>query len=424
MVNMGYKIMEEKMEQTAEKSVEQSKTLILETARQLLYDLYQLPVLKLDRSEQREEFCRSYRLHEQQALLESTTLETVLDRLSPDIIACLSDVFQIQFVLFVMDGVPFSIGPFCSLLFTERDARRILDQCGITTLTPTTLLAYQSQFPVLEMKKVLKIASSVIQLIHPEDHHRTVEDFSRYAKSKPDVWSEFSEEVMRENYYNLIQERYRIEQRFMENVEKGNSHAAVLNLQNMQQDVAFLKRMGTTLENERIGSAIVRTVVRMAAFRAGLPAATIDLLSSNYTKATRQARTVEEIHALKEEMVRAFCREVHHYKDNHYSSLILSAVYYIEHQLSQNLSVKEIAKELHVSVNHLILCFRKEMGMTPVAYIRKARMKQAASLLTGTELTVQQVSSLVGIEDANYFVKLFKREYQKTPTQYRKYHQL
>lgn len=62
-----------------------------------------------------------------------------------------------------------------------------------------------------------------------------------------------------------------------------------------------------------------------------------------------------------------------------------------------------------MSSNYLITQFRKEMNMTPLNYLRKVRMENASSLLLSTEYSIQEISVMVGIMDANYFVKLFKK---------------
>ena len=51
-------------------------------------------------------------------------------------------------------------------------------------------------------------------------------------------------------------------------------------------------------------------------------------------------------------------------------------------------------------------------------------MENASSLLLSTEYSIQEISVMVGIMDANYFVKLFKKEYGETPSEFRKYHKL
>lgn len=210
----------------------------------------------------------------------------------------------------------------------------------------------------------------------------------------------------------------------MRDVENGNFHAAILNLRNMQRDVAFLKELGTTLESERIGAAIVRTMVRISAMRAGLPAAVIDLVSTQNTITTQNAKSVEEIFREKEKMVNAFCQEILSHKNHQYSNLVSNAMHYIEHHYSQNLTVRQLADELNVNINRLISVFQTETGRTPGNYIQNVRLTQASHLLSNTDLSVQNISTMVGIPDANYFIKLFKREYSMTPNQYRKFYRL
>lgn len=396
----------------------------IETARQLLYDLYHLPVSPLDCEKQILSFGQRWMMHTLQNIMGPDMLSSTLKTLRDDTILHVTDRFQVHFILLRLKGTPFAIGPFCSLLLTARDVQFLFGQYQISDLTVKDFLAYRSQFPVMNAREALNIAASLVKVANPADVSRKVEYLDEYKKAIS-LGQPYSEaDGMRQNYYRLIQERYQIERRFMEDITKGNSHAAILNLRNMQRDVAFLKRIGTTLENERIGAAIMRTMVRIAASEAGLPADTVDLLSSQNTKAVMSARTVEDIYQEKEKMVRAFCREIHSHKNRQYSNLVLSTLYYIEHQFTQPVTVGQIAEELNVSPNYLTACFRKETGLTPVSFLRKTRMKHAATLLANTDLTVQNVSSLVGIADANYFIKQFKKEYEETPSQYRKYHRL
>lgn len=396
----------------------------IKTASQLIHDLYHLPVSPLDSGGRIQAFSQAWMMHTLQNVLAPDILSSLLKRLAPDTILHVTDRFQVQFLLFALNGTPIAIGPFCSLLLTKRDAQFLFQQYQISDLTIKDFLAYRSRFPVISTREALNIASSLLKLADPDDTNRKVEYVDEYKKAISHAQAFGEDGGMRQNYYRLIQERYQIERRFMEDISKGNSHAAILNLRNMQRDVAFLKRIGTTLENERIGAAIMRTMVRIAASHAGLPADAVDLLSSENTKAVMSARTVEEIYQEKEKMVRAFSREIHAHKNRQYSNLVLSALYYMEHQFTQPLTVSQLAGELDVSPNYLTACFRKETGLTPVSYLRKIRMKHAASLLANTDLAVQEVSSLVGIADANYFIKQFKKEYQETPSQYRRFHHL
>ena len=55
-----------------------------------------------------------------------------------------------------------------------------------------------------------------------------------------------------------------------------------------------------------------------------------------------------------------------------------------------------------------------------MAYLHQIRIKKAAYELANTKKSIQDIAALVGILDSNYFVKYFKKEYEMTPSAYRK----
>lgn len=394
-----------------------------QTARQMIGDIFHLTVQALDSDAAVREFSQANMLHPSQRFLRADHFGEFLLRMESERIYYITDGFQVQYILARIENVPVIFGPFCSLIWTRQDCITYLHRMGISDIKPMALLAYRSRFTVINEREALHIVQSCIRLFDPAaekwgvteiDHSSQMVSAAQRVESAP----------LRMNYSELIQERYHIEQRLISEIESGNAHAAIMDLRKLQQDVDFLKKMGTTLENERVGAAIVRTMLRMSALRAGLPAPTIDLLSRKNTVATINAASVEEIYKEKENMIRAFCQAIQSHKQHQYSNLVLSVIHYIEHQYAQDLSIQQIADELSVNINHLTAAFRQETGVTPGAYIRQTRMKQAVRLLVSTDLSVQDISNMVGVPDANYFVKLFKKEYSLTPTQYRKFHRL
>ena len=394
-----------------------------QTARQMIGDIFHLTVQALDSDAAVREFSQANMLHPSQRFLRADHFGEFLLGMESERIYYITDGFQVQYILARIENIPVIFGPFCSLIWTRQDCITYLHRMGISDIKPMALLAYRSRFTVINEREALHIVQSCIRLFDPAaekwgvteiDHSGQTVSAAQRVESAP----------LRMNYSELIQERYHIEQRLISEIESGNAHAAIMDLRKLQQDVDFLKKMGTTLENERVGAAIVRTMLRMSALRAGLPAPTIDLLSRKNTVATINAASVEEIYKEKENMIRAFCQAIQSHKQHQYSNLVLSVIHYIEHQYAQDLSIQQIADELSVNINHLTAAFRQETGVTPGAYIRQTRMKQAIRLLVSTDLSVQDISNMVGVPDANYFVKLFKKEYSLTPTQYRKFHRL
>ncbi|MBE5991627.1 MAG: AraC family transcriptional regulator [Paenibacillaceae bacterium] len=385
-------------------------------ASSLIQDFYHLQINILEQEDQIEAFIYKNRMHKVQAFFTSEILKLYTKRFTPDSIYYLTDAFMVHLVVFYIEENPIVLGPFCTLLMTDKDARTIFEQYKITNLSKTDFFSYLSSLPVIKESELFRMVTSLIHTVCPHAPEKQIEHVNFF--NLPEIIPE--ENVTREHYTELLEKRYTYEQHFVQAIENGNSRSAIFNLHNMQMDVAYLKRIGTTLENERIGAAITRTTVRLAALRAGLPAIVVDRLSSQNTAITHNAKSVEEILTAKEKMIREFCNAIHHYKDEKYSFLVQSALYFFDHQYYKDIKMKELADELNVSLNHLISVFRKETGITPNSYLQKSRMKQASILLSSTDMTMQEISSSVGISDANYFIKVFRKYYEETPTNYRK----
>lgn len=57
--------------------------------------------------------------------------------------------------------------------------------------------------------------------------------------------------------------------------------------------------------------------------------------------------------------------------------------------------------------------------MTPAEFIRHIRLKEAARLLTTTQLTVTEIFYKTGFNNQSYFFREFKKLYQYSPNEYR-----
>ena len=88
--------------------------------------------------------------------------------------------------------------------------------------------------------------------------------------------------------------------------------------------------------------------------------------------------------------------------------------------LSDPITIEDIAAAANLSVSHFSRIFKSEVGETAMSTLAKMRCKKAATLLKETNLPIGEISSFVGYSDNNYFVKVFKKTYGDTPSDYRK----
>ena len=122
------------------------------------------------------------------------------------------------------------------------------------------------------------------------------------------------------------------------------------------------------------------------------------------------------------DMILELTKAVHEHitKSGKYSPIIAEIVEQAELHISEEILLSSFAKENNVSESYLSKRFKKETGFTFVQYIAKKRCEKAASLLKETALHIQEISAYVGYPDNNYFIKVFKKQYGLTPSEYRK----
>ncbi|MEK3715178.1 AraC family transcriptional regulator [Paenibacillus sp. FSL R7-0333] len=94
------------------------------------------------------------------------------------------------------------------------------------------------------------------------------------------------------------------------------------------------------------------------------------------------------------------------------------AIRWITLQFHQQLSIDHIASSLGYHRVHLSKAFKQRTGMSPKQYLLKVRMDKAKELLA-SPLTIEQVASSVGFNDALYFSKQFRKATNMPPSEYR-----
>ena len=62
---------------------------------------------------------------------------------------------------------------------------------------------------------------------------------------------------------------------------------------------------------------------------------------------------------------------------------------------------------------------KKENGKTLTKYIQEKRIEEAIRMIANTDMTIQEISHSVGIDDLSWFSKLFKSITGVSPTKYR-----
>ena len=93
--------------------------------------------------------------------------------------------------------------------------------------------------------------------------------------------------------------------------------------------------------------------------------------------------------------------------------------YVLEHINDPQLSVSSIADYFDFSDDYMGRMFKKHTDVSLVSYITHIRLNQACRLLKNTRFTIAEIAQLVGYSSSNYFCRVFKKQLNTTPNDFR-----
>lgn len=93
---------------------------------------------------------------------------------------------------------------------------------------------------------------------------------------------------------------------------------------------------------------------------------------------------------------------------------------YIEQNIGNNLSVRDLSEYMNMSEKYFSSFFHLNIGMTPKQYLTKCRMTHALTFLANPDYSLQDVSNLLCYADQYSFAKAFKNYYGEAPGLFRR----
>lgn len=88
--------------------------------------------------------------------------------------------------------------------------------------------------------------------------------------------------------------------------------------------------------------------------------------------------------------------------------------------ISENYTQEELSRRFDIPMTAMKTCFRSVYGEAIGAWLTGYRMNRAAELLRESELSIEEIGSRVGYDNAGKFTVAFKKTMKLTPSEYRR----
>jgi two-component system response regulator YesN len=92
---------------------------------------------------------------------------------------------------------------------------------------------------------------------------------------------------------------------------------------------------------------------------------------------------------------------------------------FIQEHSGEDLSLRNVAKAVNISPNHLSEKFKQITGINFVEYIARVRFENACRLLHDGDLRISEIAFAVGFQSLSQFNRVFKKLSGKSPSAYR-----
>ncbi|WP_352418170.1 response regulator [Proteiniborus sp.] len=106
------------------------------------------------------------------------------------------------------------------------------------------------------------------------------------------------------------------------------------------------------------------------------------------------------------------------YADKNLSIHLRNAIEHIQSYYMEDLSIKDVTKELSISESYLTKLFKQEINITFIEYLTQVRIRKAIELMKENKLPIYRIAEEVGYKDYRYFSLVFKKMIGISPKKY------
>lgn len=340
-------------------------------------------------------------------------------KIKDNIIYCISDGFGTSFAITRLPDNTnhyFFIGPYMEKEADKELCQKVIRDNHLSEDLHSSLLEYYNRIPLLDSKTFLSTLHVIGTYIFGSTNYK-IEFISKYINPY-DINTDFSPDSAMELSMDIIEKRYQAENNFLTAIMKGNRKLA---LKAFHQFSTFkLSPRSDMIRDGKNNLIILNTLCRKAAEQCMVHPIYLDEISRNFALKIEHLNNKISIDSMTSEMIHKYCILVKNQSLHHYSPPVRKAMNYINFNLNLPLSLKEVAAATNINSNYLSTIFRKETNTTLTDYINQQKIHLSLKLLNTTDMQIQNIAWNVGINDVNYFSKLFKKLIGYTPSEYRR----
>lgn len=247
------------------------------------------------------------------------------------------------------------------------------------------------------------------------DIFNTVIKMSKYKINILDESRIFNE---REN--GIIHTPYELETAFLSGIKKGSRTDVKMMINNMIDSGINIGKMSNDgLRQIKYWAVSLFTLITRSAIQGGLDETTAYNFSDNcIMRIDKMSNTDDIVDFIIQKCITVTDMVAESRENSVYSQPIRKCLHYIHTHLHERLDVATLSKECGLSEDYLSYLFKKNIGINLSKYIKTQKL-QASKEMLKENYSVSDIAYYLGFCSESYFISCFKKEFGKTPKQFR-----
>ena len=210
------------------------------------------------------------------------------------------------------------------------------------------------------------------------------------------------------------------ENEVMQQLRNKDYALVILNIEN--KNISGLSLCHTIRQSSTIPIILLGGVLNFQMIKQAMAYKINDILITPYTTSDLLSSINNVYTEIKEQFEEAISDEQLTYKVNseNYNHVIDQVKTYVNKRLHQQITLKQISKQLHFNYAYLGQKFKSHENISFNEYVLQQRMERAKQLLVNTDLKIYEIAQEVGYTEIDWFYKKFKAHTGLSANEYRK----
>lgn len=307
----------------------------------------------------------------------------------------------------------FMLGPVFLSTLTESQMEHALDRRGISVALKGELMRHLKQLPMIVHATFLLLGTMLHFCLTGERiliYDIQIPEGGGNNKEEDAPEQEPAQEVHGGAEYESL---------MLKLIEEGNLNYRSILASNTHGRVGTLAP-GDSLRQFKDEIIAAITLCSRAAIRGGLSRETALTLSDYYIQSVEAAATISDVAHVNHTMREDYTRRVHQVKQQKsHSTAVKACLDVIDRQITDRLTIAQIARETGYAGYYISSLFKKEMGVAIGDYIKAKKIEYAKMLLANSSNEISDIAARLNFSTASHFSAVFRSVTGMTPKEFR-----